>query len=125
MDLRWSEVSKVKIVAVVVGLAVLVALWTVDVSDTVMVVITVAWVAGLFGWAWITGNQRQRDGYISNVNNSAYSYNWRDSPSIGNPGGYRYADPDYDPDADPDADGGGDSGGDSSGSGGGAAADRS
>ncbi len=120
MNLRWSEVSKVKIVAVVVGLAVLVFLWTVEISDTVMVVITVAWAGGFFGWAWVTGARRQREGYISNLDSSAYSYSWRDrSPSIGNPGGYRYADADYDPDAD---DGGG-SGGDAE-SGGGAATDR-
>ena len=119
MDLRWKDVSKVKIVAVVIGLAVLVGLWTVDVSDTVMTVITVAWATGLFGWAWVTGKQRQRDGYISNLDTSAYSYSWRDrSPSIGNPGGYRYADADYDPDAD------GDSGEDGGGSGGGAPTDR-
>jgi hypothetical protein len=123
MGLRWKEVSKVKIVAVVVGLAVLVGLWTVDVSDTVMTVITVAWVTGLFGWAWVTGKQRQRDGYISNLDNSAYSYSWRDrSPSIGNPGGYRYADADYD--ADVSASGADGGGGDGGSSGGDAATDR-
>lgn len=109
MDLRWNDISKVKIVAVVVGLAVLVALWTVDVSDTVMAAISAAWVIGLFGWAWVTGQRRQRDGYIDNLDNSAYSYSWRDrSPSIGRRGGYRYADSGG---GDSGDSGGGDSGG--------------
>ena len=72
-----------------------------------MVVIIVAWAGGFFGWAWVTGARRQREGYISNLDSSAYSDSWRDrSPSIGNPGGY-HADADYDLDAD---DGGGSGG---------------
>ena len=94
-----------KLIAVVVGLVVLVAFWIADLSATMVTLISVVWVIGLFGWVWVSGERRRRAGYIDTLENSAYSYSWRDrSPTIGTPGGYRYADDDYDGDADDDSD---------------------
>jgi len=102
----------VKLIAVVVGLVVLVAFWIADLSATMVTLISVVWVIGLFGWAWVSGERRRRAGYIDTLENSAYSYSWRDrSPTIGTPGGYHYTDDDD------DDDGGGDRGGGGSGRG--------
>ena len=89
-----------KPIAVVVGLAVLVGLWIADLSTTMMTLITVVWVIGLFAYVWVTSRRYEREGRLITLENSAYSHSWRDrSPTIGTPGGYRYADDDYDPDS--------------------------